>query len=355
MNLSDQQTPGGGAGLWADVRQAVTPRTVALVLGVLLLQLGFIFSYVAAFHNPRPHRVPIAVVAPAPVSQRVVATIDGIPGNVARAHAAADEASARRQVRNGSASAAFVLHATGGADQLLLASGGGAAAAEAVERVASRVEAKEHRRFTVTDIVPLQPGDARGLSGFYLVIGWIVGGYLFAAVLGIATGPRPATTRRALIRVLAFVPYAVLSGLGGAVIVDPLLGALVGHFLALWWLGALVVAASAAATIAFEVLFGIVGIGVVILAFVVLGNPSAGGAYQTTLLPRFWRVIGGWLPNGAGTDAVRRIVYFGSHGIAGHLLVLALYVVVGVTVTLGVTYRRSRSSRRADSPATRGR
>jgi len=69
-----------GGQLSADIRDAVNQRTVALVLGVLLLQLGFIFSYVAAFHSPRPHRVPIAVVAPPHVAQRVIATIDRIPG-----------------------------------------------------------------------------------------------------------------------------------------------------------------------------------------------------------------------------------------------------------------------------------
>lgn len=101
-------------------------------------------------------------------------------------------------------------------------------------------------------------------------------------------------------------------------------------------------AAAAAATMAVEALIGVAGIGVVVLAFVILGNPSAGGAYQTTMLPGFWRAISGWLPNGAGTDSVRRIVYFGSHGVTGHLLVLALYVVAGAGITL------------ARSPAIRG-
>jgi hypothetical protein len=106
---------------------------------------------------------------------------------------------------------------------------------------------------TVTDIVPVQRGDFRGVTGFYLVIGWIVGGYLVAALLGVASGARPATFRRALNRLIAFVPYAILSG----------------------------------------------------LFFVILGNPSAGGAYQPTLLPPFWRAISSARPNGAGTDSHR--------------------------------------------------
>jgi hypothetical protein len=66
----------------------------------------------------------------------------------------------------------------------------------------------------------------------------------------------------------------------------------------------------------------------------VLGNPSAGGAYQAALLPPFWRALSGALPNGAGVDSVRRVVYFGANGVGGDLLVLALYVVAGVVVTL---------------------
>jgi hypothetical protein len=85
---------------------------------------------------------------------------------------------------------------------------------------------------------------------------------------------------------------------------------------------------------AFQVLFGVIGIGITVLVFVILGNPSAGGAYQPSLLPPFWRAISGALPNGAGTDTVRRIVYFGGNGIAAHLIVLAIYVVAGAALAL---------------------
>ena len=67
-------------------------------------------------------------------------------------------------------------------------------------------------------------------------------------------------------------------------------------------------------TIALQTLFGVIGIRLTLLIFVILGNPSAGGAYQPALLPPFWQALSGALPNGAATDALRRIVYFGSHG-----------------------------------------
>jgi hypothetical protein len=100
----------------------------------------------------------------------------------------------------------------------------------------------------------------------------------------------------------------------------------------MWWLGALLVFAVGAVTLAFQTLFGVIGIGITILVFVVLGNPSAGGAYQPALLPPFWRAISSALPNGAATDTVRRIVYFGGYDITGHLIVLASYAVAGVII-----------------------
>jgi hypothetical protein len=108
--------------------------------------------------------------------------------------------------------------------------------------VLTEVDATQKRTVRVSDLVPVQRGDARGLTGFYLVVGWIVGGYLVAALLGVASGARPPTPRRAVFRLAAVVPYSILSGLGGAFVVDQVLGALTGHFVALWWLGALLVA-----------------------------------------------------------------------------------------------------------------
>ncbi|HUB75534.1 MAG TPA: hypothetical protein VL977_00690 [Solirubrobacteraceae bacterium] len=334
-----------------ELRAALRSKTIVLVAGVLALQLGFIFSYVAAFHDPKPHRVPIAIVAPGAVAPRVVSEIDAIPGDVARARALPSRAAARRGILSGALSAAIVLDPSGRTDRLLYASGGGEAVATTVQQLAARIERRYGRRLVATDLVPLQQGDGRGLTGFYLVIGWIIGGYLMASLLGMANGTRPTDARASCLRLLGLIPYAVVSGLGGVLIVDQLLGALTGHLIALWWLGVLVVLAAAAATVAFQVLFGIAGVGIVILAFVILGNPSAGGAYQPALLPGFWRAISGWLPNGAGTDSVRRIVYFHSRGIGGHLALLAAYVAIGAAVSILVTHLlRERGQLNRSSP-----
>ena len=336
----------------SELFEAVRQRTFFLVIGVLLIQFAFVLSYVGAFHHPTPHRVPIAVVAPKQVAGQLVSELNGIHGQPLHATAVADRSSGLKLLRHGSTSAVLILNPAGSHDALLVASGGGAATATAVEDVIARAEAAQHRRATVTDAVPAQLGDARSLSGFYLVVGLLIGGYLVAALLSIATRARPATIRRALIRLVVLVPYAILSGLGAAIIAGPILGALTGHLLAIAALGALIVYCAAVVTMAFQVLFGTLGVALTLILFVVLGNPSAGGAYPAPLLPGFWRVISPALPNGAGVEALRRIVYFGSYAIAGNLIILALYIVVGVAVALVGTFvlnRRATSGKPADT------
>lgn len=334
-------------GFLNEVRDALAVRTVLLVGGVLLLQLAFIVSYVGAFHAPKPHEIPVAVVAPAPQAEGLVRQLNSLPEDPVRA-TALDEAEARSRLRRGETSAVLLVDPRGTQDTLLVASGGGTSVVSAVTDIFRQVETKQGRTLAVRDMVPLQDGDARGLTGFYLVVGWLVGGYLVASLLGVARGARPANVQRARIRLLAGVVYSVLSGLGGAIIVGPVLGALTGHFLALWGVGTLLVLSATTVTMALQILFGTIGIGLTVLIFVVLGNPSAGGAFQLDLLPPFWRAIGHALPNGAGTDAVRRIVYFDGHGIRGHLLVIAAYVVGGAVVAmLGAKVAERRTTRTA--------
>lgn len=339
------------AGFGAEIRDAVSVRTVSLVLGVLLIQLAFIASYVGAFHDPTPHAIPVAVVAPGPTGQQLISQINALTGRPLDATAAATPAEATALVKAGSRSGALIINPSGTSDTLLVASGGGASVVTAVEQVANQLESAQGRSVTVSDVVPLQTGDGRGLTGFYLVLGWLVGGYLVAALLGIAKGARPANTRRAVIRLLAIAPYAVLSGLGGAVIVGPVFGALSGHFWALWGLGVLLVYSAAAVTFAFQILAGVLGIGLTVLLFVVLGNPSAGGAYQAALLPAFWRVLSTVLPNGAGTTAVRDVVYFSSRNVTSPILVITAWLLGGVVVALLASLRldhhRTTSARSA--------
>ncbi|MEE1930119.1 DUF3533 domain-containing protein [Streptomyces sp. TRM 70351] len=334
-------------GFLGELRDAVSLRAAALVLGVLALQLGFVASYVGAFHDPAPHRAPVAVVAPEELRDELVADIEALPGDPVDVTTETDDVqAARRQVEQRETAGALVMDPAGGTDTLLVAGGGGTALAQALEEVFTRVGREQDRSLTVEDVVPADDGDARGLTSFYLVVGWCVGGYLCAAILAMSYGARPATTARAFARLGTLALYALAAGAGGAVVVGPVLGALPGGLLPLSALGALVVFAVGAATLALQGIAGVVGIGLAIALVVVLGNPSAGGAFPGPLLPPFWRTIGPFLPPGAGTWATRSLAYFDGAAVTGPLLVLGGWAVAGAVLAMLSAVVRSRRARK---------
>ncbi|ONK10600.1 DUF3533 domain-containing protein [Streptomyces sp. MP131-18] len=318
-----------------EARGAVTPRAALLVFGVLLLHLAFITSYLGALHDPEPDRVPVAVVAAEEVRAEMVERLDGLPGRPLDATREADDADdARDRVARRDLDGALIVNDAGAADLLYVASGAGTSLAQAVTEVVTEAGREQDRTVEVVDVAPAADGDSRSLSAFYLIIGWCVGGYLCAAALAISAGARLATVRRAMRRLAVLAVYAVAAGVGGAVLAGPVLDALPGRVVALAGLGALVVFATGAFTLALQGLFGIMGIGLAILVVVVLGNPSAGGAYPYPLLPPFWQAIGPVLIPGAGTWTARSIAYFDGQAVLGPLLVLAAWAVAGAALTL---------------------
>jgi hypothetical protein len=71
-------------GLRAELVDAIGLRAFLLVFGVLLLQLGFILSYVGAFHHPRPHGARIAVAAPHEAAAAVAGRLSALPARPRR-------------------------------------------------------------------------------------------------------------------------------------------------------------------------------------------------------------------------------------------------------------------------------
>ncbi|MFI6939717.1 DUF3533 domain-containing protein [Streptomyces sp. NPDC050418] len=359
-------TPRGGldrdpsTGFLHELKDAVSLRTALLVLGVLAVQLAFIASYIGAFHQPKPHEIPIAVAVAAPAAEaaadpaqaaaakkrmeaatdQAVERLKQLPGKPLKPSASSSEANAVARIKDRGVDGALIISPTGTEDRLLVAGGAGASLSQALEEVMVKVEGAQKRTLKVVDVVPEAAGDARGLSSFYLVVGWCVGGYLCASALAISAGAKPANPARAVIRLATMAVYAVVAGLLGAVIAGPILDALPGSVMAFWGLGSLLVFAVGAITLSFQGLAGIVGIGLAILLVVVLGNPSAGGAYPYPLLPGFWQHIGPVLPPGAGTFAARSIAYFKGNGAGGAFLTLAAWAVGAAAVTLVMAFVR---------------
>lgn len=318
---------------------------IAVAIGVLLLQIGFITSYVAAFHQPTPRDIPIAVVAepelPDGVDQQAVDRLNAIDGHPVQARVVASTYEVRTLLTDRDILGGYVIAASG-PDTLITASAAGSSAATALEGVFTAADADTGRTFVVRDEIPVGVHDNRGLSGFYLSIGWVVGGYLLAAAIGLLIGA-PRTLREAGLHTAIMAGYAALSGAIGALVTATLLGTFTGHLLPLALLGAGVVLATGMFTMGLRAALGILAVPLAIVIFVVLGNPSAGGAFGSNVLPAFYAAIGRWITPGAGTEGVRSIVYFHGTGIGQPIATLVLYTAVGLAAVFACTARKVRA------------
>ena len=109
-----------------------------------------------------------------------------------------------------------------------------------------------------------------------------------------------------------------------------------GHVVAVCAIAALTIFASAAATAGIQAAAGPAGTGLVILVFVILGNPASGGPFARPLLPGLWRTIGGVLPPGASVDLTRSALFFDGSRIGGPILVLAGWMALGTALVIAL-------------------
>jgi len=329
------QAAGSTDGGW---RSYVRPGL--LVVGALGIQLAFILSYVGAWHAPVADGLPVAVVTSAS-ADRFQAQVDRDSDTVGARHftgtGAAFDALADQDVY-------AVLTSGSGGLELHLASAASGAAAESLTQVYGRVSTVTGTRLAVYDDHPLPATDNRGISPFYLVVGWVVGGYLVSTLLSFIAGAHPQP-RRGRIRALSLLAYAVCSGIGGAVIVGPVLGIWHDGLIPLAALGVLVVFGASITAVALSALFGSVGTGLTILLLVVLGNPGSGGPFAPEMLPGPFRGLHTWLLTGAATTAARSVVYFAGQGAAREYLVLLLWCAIGSLLYLASITLRGRRRR----------
>ena len=143
----------------------------------------------------------------------------------------------------------------------------------------------------------------------------------------------------------------------GALLTDTLAGPVLdalpaSKFLVLWALFTLVMMAVAFSTSALQTLLGAAGTLIVVVVFVIFGAPASGGTVPSPYLPGIWRIVGPYLPAGAGTTAVRNTIYFDGNGIATSLVVLAAYLVVGAVAAILLRQRRRPSGTEAEVEAS---
>ena len=322
-------------------------RAGGLLVGVLAISIAFIASYVGALHEPAPHGVPVAVVDGDLGAQALLSSIgqrgSGLATRTYDTPDAADQALNDRQVY-------AVLTTDPASDGLRLTVAGAAApgAADLVAQTIRTAATATQIPLAVRDAHPPAARDPRGLTPFYLVLGWLLGGYLAATALAIILGTVPRNAARLGMRLGAFAVFAALLGLAGVLIVGPGYGIWSGHTAALWLTGTTAVFCAAVLTAALEGWVGLVGTGLAMLGLFILGNPGSGGVYPPEFLPGLFRDLHRWLPTGQATELVRAVEYFGGHATGAPVFGLVSYLTIGLILLLAATYalghRHSRPS-----------
>jgi hypothetical protein len=301
------------------------PRAALGVIAGLFAGVLFLASNVAALHDPQPHGVPIAISG-APESALP------LPAGYTVSRVGDVEAAVRRR------------EAYGGLDvargQIVVASANGFQASMTIEQVLTKAAPKAGvTRPRTVDAVPLQPGDPRGLSLQQIVLGTIIGGFMMGVLTAQLALGEPLWQRG-----LAYAGFGALFGLLGALVLDPLLGVLTGHFAALWACIGVTALAIALSVGALARLLGQYGLPLALVTFLIVGNPSAGASSPTEFLPGFYRAVGPWLPPNADTRVLLGSTYFDA-AVLGPALVLAAWVIVPAAVLVAVD--RRHGSRRA--------
>jgi len=309
---------------------APTPKAVTLVLvPALVLMLAFAFFYVGAFHEPTPHHVPLAVVGP----PTVAAQLNRLPGEPLDARQASSRNDALSQINDRKVYGAYEA----ATNRLFVASAANRATAVALEETFNIVAAAQGRpAVRVTDVKPLPRADPNGTAAFYAVIAWMFGGYIGSTLIGLIGSARSTSRKRAAARLGALAELSVVGGILSVVMLRASFGAFSGHVVAMCAIGALTIFSSGAATAGIQAAAGPAGTGFVILVFVILGNSASGGPFARPLLPGLWRTVGGVLPPGASVDLSRSALFFGGSRIAGAIIVLVVWAVLGTALALAL-------------------
>jgi hypothetical protein len=206
-----------------------TPKAVTLVLlPALVLTLVFAFSYVGAFHDPTPHKVPVAVVGPPALASQ----LNGLPGDPLDARQASSRADALTQIDDRDVYGAYEADT----NRLFVASAANRATAVALEETFNRAAAAQGGPAVhVTDVKPLPANDPNGTTPFYAVIAWMFGGYIASTLIGLIGSPRSRSTQRAAARIGALAAFSIVAGILSVVLLRASFDVFAGHVVLVGW------------------------------------------------------------------------------------------------------------------------
>jgi hypothetical protein len=310
-------------------RTALSPENRKLAIGlagVLAVVFLFVSSNVAANHDPKPHDIPVGIVGPPQLVGAAARQLDHRAPGAFQILGYRSAGAARTAILHRTVYGAFV---PGPPPSLLVASAASLAVATLLQKTFAAAASAQGARLMVHDLAPLPPTDPTGATSFSATLSLIIAGVLGSSIIYMTTKGRTVA-----VHLSAVVALGIGAGLLTAVATNLVIGAFTGHFLAIWGVAALFVLALALPIAFFQRLLGLAGTGVGLLVFIVVGDPSSGGATAPQLLPEPWRAVSQGLPPGAAVTAMRDAAYFHGYGATRPLLVLGIYAVLGAILAI---------------------
>jgi hypothetical protein len=213
--------------------------------------------------------------------------------------------------------------ATSDATGLYVSSASGASVANLIKADATQLGQRFGVTATVTDLNPLNPNDPTGLVLFYIALGAIILGFLGAVQTRVNAGSLNLAGELAWDGV-----RAVLVGLIVTLTTGPILGFENYPFVPVWAVMSTTVFIAGSVYSFFRVVIG--GKWALVptwILFVLISNPSSGGAVAPQLLPAFYEFMGRWVPTGATVRALRDLTYFPDYPHVEPFLVLGAWLV----------------------------
>lgn len=303
-------------------------KPIAALLTVLVLVGLFVVALVSALQLLAPRDMPFGVTGPSPVVTAVQQeySLDLITyGSEAELTEAATNGDIYGGYVTGQATDTLITVPAKSFYGEVFVRGGFAKAAKAADRT-----------YSTTVVAPLPKSDRTGALIGLLLLPTLIGGYLIASMMFPYSATASAWRRISVVLGFSVVVAAITA------FAARFIGGVPSE--AAWSLFpclALVTAAVSLAAIGIQSVLGKAGTLLVIVAFVVVGGAGAGGS-GSALLPTYWQHIGALFPPRYAVDLYRDVRYFGGHGIAVPIAVLAGYALVGVALVLWMDRRRPR-------------
>ncbi|MEV7190290.1 hypothetical protein AB0N81_00595 [Streptomyces sp. NPDC093510] len=309
----------------------------------LLMCLGMGLAYMGAFVTPEPNDMPIAVVGSGPQTQAFARSVEDKAGDALDVRTLGSRDQAVDALKSQDIAGAYVPDTK--APELIVATAGSDMSATAAQKIFTPVAAAQGMPLKVTDVAAPVDDDPTGQGLFFLLVAVSIGSYASVAVLGAAGAGLRMRARAGLVVGVSFAVSLI-----GAALAGPIFHLVHQGLWGVWamcWLYAA------------GILF--IGVGLhtflkrwttlaMMVLFVMLNFTTSGGLFRPELQNGFFGSLHAFW-NGAGfVEGVRSHLYFGGHGLGGHIWTLVGWLVLGL-VAVGVAGLWERRGRTAVAPA----